>query len=464
MRSGRGARVALALVCSGACTEFRGVRPSNSDAAVDAREASAATDAGSEPVCESGSFRGVLARTAQLSVGDANPANSWNFHLKTAIRDATGGVLVAGGITGCSVAGRFDAAIVRLTPTFELDRSFGDGGRACVRRAVEGGIEYVAYALAVDSRGRIVVAGDTWTTESRNTGFIARFDERGQRDDSFGDRGYVDYHPGRRAGEPGFTVVLQSVLIDGDKIVVAGSDGHPFTRNRLGLLARFGDDGTPDVTFNEGQPVANRTVSGFYALAKSGGDYLVAGSTIGPTRPKVLRVDARGALVTAFGSGGQSEHASGVDINVRAMGVDATGRIYVGGGLSAEYSDFSSPAAVVRFSRDGAPDLAYGVDGAAIINASVWGFGYFFDRVMPVRCDGSLFIGARTGMASSVWKLDADGHLDTRFGANGAVRIDRPRTDLFGGISGLWLEPTGALRGLSAYSSNGHQSAFEIRP
>jgi uncharacterized delta-60 repeat protein len=112
------------------------------------------------------------------------------------------------------------------------DFSFGDHGTA---RADFRGAQYVAArTAAIDSRGRIVVAGEAQDPGFRSTFGFARFKPDGRVDGRFGSHGTVEVAPrkGFRAAD--------SVAIDRrDRIVGAGPHlGHG--RKRFGLVRLLG--------------------------------------------------------------------------------------------------------------------------------------------------------------------------------------------------------------------------------
>lgn len=455
-----------------ACSAFVGRAPLDAGVDTHVADADAASDVASDatsdvtPACDAGAFRGVVARSAQLGVASTDGGAPWDFHVKTATRDPAGRVLLAGGIRGCSLAGRFDAAVVRLRSDLQVDRTFGVDGRVCVRGPLASALDLVAYGVATDSRRRVVLVGEAFTRESHRRGLVVRLDESGSLDGRFATDGYLDYRPGVSPSDPLHAVVLHAVVIDGDdRVIVAGSNDHPFSRNSAGVLTRLDEDGSPDSTFNHALPVVDTATSGYYAVAKHGDDYLAVGSTTGTAFARVVRYNSLGALVESFGNNGASEHRAGRHLNARALGVDGIGRIYVSGGVSADYNDAASPPMIVRFQPDGEPDLSYGNSGAYVVAGAVWSFAYFFDRAMLVRCDGSALIGARVGANAAVTMLDPSGALEERFGIDGFARIPSPSASLFGGVSGIWIDhETGALRGVASYSNNVAQTVFEVRP
>jgi uncharacterized delta-60 repeat protein len=127
-------------------------------------------------------------------------------------------------------------AIARLRPDGGLDRSFGNNGRARGRWGEGSDLGRSGVSsVAVDSRGRIIVAG----THSRGLAF-ARFKPKGHLDRRFGHRGKVVVKDPRRDFHLGW---LGGVAIDSrDRIIGSGLErhGHRSARNHLALTRLLG--------------------------------------------------------------------------------------------------------------------------------------------------------------------------------------------------------------------------------
>lgn len=452
------------LVLSG-CTPFRGL-PADSGPGDAGLSADGGSDAGTPISCppgQSGPHEGVAAITRQLQVADRNSGTPLDFHVKTATLDRQGRVLLAGGIRGCLEAGRFAAAVVRLTLAFEVDPTFNRLGRVCIGATVSGN-QTTAFALTVDEADRVVMAGLSSDDAGLVGGLLARWTSDGRLDSTFGAGGVVDYRPGANATSPGFSVVFHTLLVDRGRVVVAGSSSQPYSRGEAGLVVRFKDDGSVDPDFHAGAIFWDPTLSGFYGLAAHQNGYLVAGSSL-TTRVRVLRLDEAGALDPTFGVGGVAEHSRGRDVNVRSLGLDGAGRIYVGGGRSAEYSASASPAVVVRLSPQGSPDLTYGERGEALLADSIWGFDYAFERSMMVRCDGTVFIGGRRGQRGTVSALSPAGRPSLEFGLDGSLDLPAPFPGALCGAFALWPgSAAGSVGTLGLCSTNQNQTYLELWP
>ncbi len=171
-------------------------------------------------------------------------------------------------------------SLKRLTPTGQLDKSFGQGG-IVTPPPVAGGVFKIA-GVAVDPQGHLIVAGTSkYPQPSRSppafellrepaitTGRVLRYLPSGTLDPSFGDQGVVEtdfgLSPPTSEGkqlEPTALVELTGVAVDGaDRIVLSGGAAvglrggcaHDWFWNVLtyaAFIARLGESGTLDPSF-----------------------------------------------------------------------------------------------------------------------------------------------------------------------------------------------------------------------
>ncbi|MDH5341042.1 MAG: delta-60 repeat domain-containing protein, partial [Rubrivivax sp.] len=222
-------------------------------------------------------------------------------------------------------------AVVRLNAGGSLDTGFGSGGRATVD---VGGVIDFAYAAALQSDGRIVVAGRTSAGRSDEADLgVLRLNADGSPDPSFGARGtlVLDLSP---TWDEAVDLAVQA---DGKVVVaVAWKDVGRFAYGLLRLHA----DGSRDAGFGD-----------------------------------------NGFVTTDIGAN---------DDTARAMALQADGKIVVAGQASSStVSDFG----IARYLADGSPDTAFGNGGVLLVDF----FGALDGaNDMLIQPDGKVVVGGLT--------------------------------------------------------------------
>ena len=130
-----------------------------------------------------------------------------------------------------------------------LDTSFGNNGIATINLGSSYQSSSVA-AVVAEPNGQIVAAGTAITQLQGNPGefMVARFNNDGSLDTSFGGKGYVISSFLGRA----YSVAVQA---DGKILVAGGNDftSPQFTTGKEGfLVARYNTDGSLDAGFGNG--------------------------------------------------------------------------------------------------------------------------------------------------------------------------------------------------------------------
>ena len=355
---------------------------------------------------------------AHAAAGDLDPSFSGNGKVLTPVSraDSANGVAVdsQGRIV---VAGATDVgkvAVARYLPDGRLDPSFSRDGKVLVSfgDGSSGG-----RAVAIDSRERVIVAGGFRATgQRRTTDFgVARLTTGGKLDPSFSGDGRVVTHVGGDVSKD----VANSVAIDpAGWIVAAGS-------SRAGgqwdfTLVRYRADGTLDPSFS--------------------GD---------------------GEVRTAFG-----EHT---DNSASSVAIDSTGRIVAAGvsnDLSAPLSDHYR-SAVARYLPGGTLDPAFSGDGRQVLAYTNEQLGIAAvavgDRNRIVLAGGDYVLQQDSHFA--VIRLRPNGALDTTFASDGKAATAFPggqaysvAVDPAGRIvaAGYTSDPTGRLLfALARYAPRG---------
>ena len=246
------------------------------------------------------------------------------------------------------VSNDLEFAVARFNANGTLDGSFdGDG----IVVTPMGTTLDMATALAIQSDGRIVIAG-----QAGNTFAAARYNPDGSLDTSFNFDGKVTT-PVDTSFNGGKALAIQP---DG-KIVVAGDSA----------LVRYNTDGSLDTSF-AGDGIALTTLSVGNGMAiQPDGKILVAGSSLNADTFEedfaVGRYNADGSLDASYGNGGKVT----VDISGRDIGygvaLDSAGNALVVGEAGSLFG-------VVRLLGD-APECGYGVSPTSQFFTAAGGAG-----------------------------------------------------------------------------------------
>lgn len=159
------------------------------------------------------------------------------------------GRIVLAGSADRDATGNKDFAIVRLNASGSLDLGFNNSGKQVVSFDLGGQNEDVARAVALDTLGRIVLAGSAHVAVTTNKDFaLARLNTNGTLDQSFNLTGKktVSFDLGGDNEDVAYGLALQR---DG-KLVAVGSIHFGATTNRVFGAARLLPDGSADLTFN----------------------------------------------------------------------------------------------------------------------------------------------------------------------------------------------------------------------
>lgn len=244
---------------------------------------------------------------------------------------------------------RYLFAVVRYNPDGTLDTTFNGTGK--ITTNVSGGNSY-GQSVAVQSDGKIVVAGWSDTPTSNPVFAVVRYNNNGTLDSSFNGGGIVNTDVGPN-DDYGYSVAIQS---DG-KIVVGG---YSFSGSSNGFtLVRYNANGSLDTTFNSTGKVTTVVGSegsiGKSVVIQSDGKIILAGRSNGDIPALALvRYNANGSLDTTFNGTGKVTTPIGDGTGLyQSVALQNNGKIVVGG-----YTHYGTnyDFAVVRYNADGSLD------------------------------------------------------------------------------------------------------------
>lgn len=301
-------------------------------------------------------------------------------------------------------------------------------------------------AVAMDSSGRIIVAGQTSRVEGGDVVTLRRYLGNGALDTTFGSGGVVElptlsigsrwrvdvrpdnslvvgtYDPGHypqaapltavhvsAAGQvdPAFGTggllslpLQQALAVDGSGRIVTASFATTLVQDDTLLLNRFLPDGSLDASFGSGGTVTYATGAGIVSLqalqlTADGGVLAVwdqaPASPGGDWVPHVVRFEAGGTLDTSYGSGGVAQPL----FSGQAVSLDAAGRLLL---ATAQGSEFT----VTRLTPNGQLDTTFGDQGVSHAGAFAGSPVGASTNGLALAGDGSIWVH---GIAA-YWMLD----------------------------------------------------------
>lgn len=330
------------------------------------------------------------------------------------------------------------------------DRSFGINGT--VRPFAPTGRGVTIEAIAVDSRGRIVLTGSAGPTVSMpyaggamNYAAIERYLPSGDPDPSFGSNGAVitDFGlplPVRPTGIPDYAQVslpvdvqTSGVAVDSQgRIVVTGARAATYAPSKSSgfpspeaFVARLTPNGVQDSTFNGTgtSQLPGLSSAGEPVLDRRDGTYVVASRAVTYQEPEPLarvgHLTAGGTMDAKFGKAGWRSVGRPFNAESRLSGtLDRQGRLLLFVG-----------AIVERLKADGSADRGFGRKGVATIRSSNGEVS--LGGLVPTGGEHILAVGTMRSRPKSdkavptnrllLLRLTGDGRLDRQFGADGMV-------------------------------------------
>jgi uncharacterized delta-60 repeat protein len=315
-----------------------------------------------------------------------------------------------------------DFAVARYNTDGSLDTTFGTGG--LVFTDLSGGSFDFARAMTLQPDGKIVVAGSSSAplSPSDEDFALVRYNSDGSLDTTFGTGGIVFTDFGAQFFEGAFAVGIDSA----GRIIAAGGT-YNFATQRDFAVARYNPDGSLDTTFDgDGRVTTAISLTNFDIVADVAiqADDRIVAVGFANSDFATVRYDTDGSLDTTFGGTGiVAANFGGISTQATAVVVQPDAKVLVVGTTTViGDGDF----ALVRYNPDGTPDASFGSggqvttdflanDGLNDVTLQADGKIVVTGRSMEPGVGGDDFAVAR---------YEADGTLDTTFGVAGLVRTD----------------------------------------
>lgn len=268
-----------------------------------------------------------------------NIGSGFNDNVRAVIYQTDGKLLVAGDFT--TFTGSTNNRIIRLNSNGTKDTSFNVGT----------GFNNSVFAMALQSDGKIVVAGAFTSFSGSTKGKIVRLNTNGTIDATF------------NTGTGYSSTILGLGLQSTGKIIVGGAAGT-FSGQTVHSITRLNTNGHLDTTFSiGGSSLGNYDSIGIEALAIQADDKILAGGNFFTNLPSgSIRFNADGTRDTNFANGG-----FGITGDVFTILVQPSGKILVGGDFST-YSGYPSKY-LVSLNSNGTIDTNFLNHGFSTLSA-----------------------------------------------------------------------------------------------
>ena len=328
------------------------------------------------------------------------------------------GRILTGG-NSFDMIGNSNIAIVRMKSNGSFDNTFGLGGIT----TIAGGF---FCDMALLSNGKIIVAGSGVGPTNVNNYIVYRLNKNGTLDNTFGVGGSVEINI------PYIGMICYDVAIQSDgRILLAGYSGANGGFGNM-LVVRLKANGAIDNTFGTAGKftlLLSGKHSECHQLAIQPDGKIVAGGSIDTLIMyaflkydfAAIRLNTNGTLDNTFGVGGIVRADKGTTDESYATAILSDGRIILAG-----FSNFyvNSRFAVLCVLPNGSLDLSFGTDGWLFLD--FYG-GSAIAQAIAVETDDDIIIGGY----SSLWtdgilnysialaKVSSNGIADATFGASG---------------------------------------------
>ena len=271
----------------------------------------------------------------------------------------------------------------------EPDLNFNTGGA---------GPNGILDSVAVQTDGKIIIAGSFTTYNGVARGYVARLNTDGTLDTTFLNTG------------AGANAAIKAIAIQSDGKILLGGTFTTYNGTARGRIARVNTDGSLDTTFlNTGAGASSWVTS--MAIQPDGkiiigGDF---GTYNGTSRLRIARLNTDGSLDTTFAATG-----AGPGALLRTMALQSDGKVIIGGQFGT--FDGTTRGRLARLNTDGTLDTTFLNTGAGA-SSNVYTVAIQSDGKIIIGGDFTTYNGTARGRIA---RVNTDGSLDTTFLNTGA--------------------------------------------
>ncbi|HYV92925.1 MAG TPA: hypothetical protein VE978_14110, partial [Chitinophagales bacterium] len=320
----------------------------------------------------------------------------------------------------------------------ELDSTFGGDGIV----PISIGINDVAFSIAIQSDGKIVVAGASANGPYDGDFALARFNSDGTPDSSFSNDGVVI------TADSSYSEAVYSVAVQPDGKIIEAGVSYNGSRDDFALV-RFNTDGTLDTGFGtDGKVLTEIDSDGSFASAvavQSDGKIVVAGTSsddgIFGGHFVLARYNIDGSLDSSLSTDGIVITAFNLNDGATSVAIQSDGKIIEAGSSN---DGTTSYFALVRYNADATLDNSFGVDGKVITSIGLYGS---WINALAVQSDQKIVAAgvswSNTYEDFTLVRYNTDGTLDNSFGTDGKVTTDNGSYQ--DGANSVVIQPDGKI-------------------
>jgi uncharacterized delta-60 repeat protein len=352
----------------------------------------------------------------KLTTGFQGPLDS---QAQAATLQADSKIVVVGAVTEFLIGG---FGVARFNSDGSLDTTFGKGGTVITTFEPAATNVDHASAVAIQSDGRIVVAGVAASGVA-----LARYNTDGSLDPSFAGSGkvttQVNANPVGIALQPDQKIVV---------VATTGPNGGSF------VLTRFNSDGSLDTTFGTGGSLSSTLGSAAGVVVEVDGRIIVAAATSLNSQTNnafvVAAYNPDGSSVATFGNGGvvTTIFGPGNSDVAEAIVLQSDAKFVVAGRTAGGQ-------AYARYNEDGSLDATFGSGGKTTVSDSgsdITGLALQGDGKIVAAVTETIQVSTTVSVFHSMTRLTPVGPLDPAFGTQGRINTTRAAKSLLVQTSG----------------------------
>ncbi|GAB3021526.1 T9SS type A sorting domain-containing protein [Spirosoma pulveris] len=264
-------------------------------------------------------------------------------------------IIVAGYSYDSDNNNNVDFAVARYNADGTPDNTFSGDGKLLT----DLGPSSNDFTQTIFSQGdKLIAAGYSYNYETGIGITLVRYNADGSLDNTFSGDGIQTTSFGTGG------INANALALQGDKLLVAGSNYNSETSALEFLIARYNADGSLDPSFGGTGIVTTDFGAGssvFAKLIRVQGDRIsVIGYKSGETEVAVARYNLNGTLDNSFGQNGKrvSPFPNGSTANITAIVGQDDGKFIAGGNVTDPVT-YQQTFALARYNSDGSPDNSF---------------------------------------------------------------------------------------------------------